>query len=212
MPRNVSIPTVIDAALKGIARAQADYKNWSGGYWLWQAPEYFSGTYIAQAIAAAAGKTAPWYLTMEHGARHAMAEAGAAGKGRLHSRIRAAGRFDLLLWWADDTPRAPIEVKCQVTDFKRIRADVERLDKVIHRKRPGTSFQFGMSVFYTSAKDRSGAAAKRKVAGRVAAIVRDAKAHVSEGTVVTHRMLPIKVDEDSAWTAVALVLKLRAKT
>jgi len=50
MPRSVAGPTITGAILKGIKQAQRDYSTWSGGYWLWQAPEYFLVTYIAQQI------------------------------------------------------------------------------------------------------------------------------------------------------------------
>ena len=41
---------VIENAVNGIAKAQRDYELWSGGNWLWEAPEYFMTTYIAKEI------------------------------------------------------------------------------------------------------------------------------------------------------------------
>ena len=208
MPKQISIAKIMDAAIKGISNAQRDYEIWSGGLWLWEAPEYLAGTYLAQEIARVAGKDGPWYLTMEHSTKQAIEDAGAAGSGKLHRKIRPKGRFDLLLWWGSETPRAPIEIKCQVTEFEKIRADIERLEKVIHRKESESSFQFGMSVFYTSAKDRTGKAAKEKTERRIAQIISAARSHIGADTELVVKKSAIKMVDDSAWSVVALVLKL----
>ena len=31
---------VANKILAGISKAQKDYEDWTGGYWLWEAPEY----------------------------------------------------------------------------------------------------------------------------------------------------------------------------
>jgi len=197
---------IISAAIKGICNAQRDYEKWSGGSWLWEAPEYFAGTYVAQEIARVA-KQRSWFLTMEHSTKKALDDAGAKGKGRLHGKIRPNGRSDLLLWWGNDTPRAPIEIKCQVTNFKKIQADIERIDKIIHRKESDTSLKFGMAVLYTSSKAKTGQLAKEKVGDYIAAIVRGVKGNVSSETQTLVKQSTIRVDEDSAWAAWAIVLK-----
>lgn len=207
MPKQISITLIMDAAIRGMNKAQKDYELWSGGCWLWEAPEYFAGTYVAQSIANTAGKDGPWYLTMENGAKQAIADAGAVGCGKLHNKIRHRGRFDLLLWWGSEMPRAPIEIKCQVTQFKKIQEDIERLEKVIHRKETESSIQFGMSVFYTSAKDKTGKAAKEKTERRIAAIIDATRSHIGANTELVVSKSRIKVDCDSAWSVVALALK-----
>ena len=207
MSKQISIAAIMNASVKGVCNAQRDYATWSGGLWLWEAPEYLSGTYVAQEIAKLAGKQGPWYLTMENSAKKAMDHAGATGKGRIHRKIRSNGRFDLLLWWGSDMPRAPIEIKCQVTEFTKIRADVERLNKVIHRKRSDTSFQFGMSVFYTSVNAKTGPEAKQKIEARISSIVESAKDNVGHETKVLVKQSLIKKEDKSAWAVVAIALK-----
>ena len=148
---------------------------------------------------------------MENSAKEAMKDAG-VGKGKLHSDIRSNGRFDLLLWWANGKPRAPIEIKCQVTEFRKIRKDIERLNKVIHRNKMDSSFEFGMSVFYTSSKKRTGAAAREVTKQRIDNIVKGAKDLVDNNTIVKFKSSSIKVVENSAWAAIAIVLKSARKS
>ena len=112
----LSIEDIVSAALKGIATAQKEYLAWSDD-WLWCAPEYFSTVYVAREI----GKIAsPKYITLENNAASAIEDAGAKGRGKLHSAIRPNGRFDILLWWGNGKPRAPIEVKCKRTINHRL--------------------------------------------------------------------------------------------
>lgn len=209
MPRQIPKQLVIESALKGIAKAQADYEEWSGGCWLWEAPEYLAGTYVAREIAFQAGKNHRYFLTLEHGTKSAMEEAGGVGRGRLHNAIRYGGRFDLMLWWASDTPRAPIEVKNQVTHFANICADIDRIARVLDRNNGRSTFQFGMSVFYTSIESSDGPAAQNELFQRLRKIRSDTKAHISENHLPTDRKmthLPIKVVRTSAWTVAAIVL------
>jgi hypothetical protein len=206
MQRSVSRTAIMNASIQGICNAQRDYAAWSGGLWLWEAPEYLSGTYVAQEIAKVAGKQGPWFLTMENSTRKAIKDAG-TGNGRMHSKIRPNGRFDLLLWSGKDEPRAPIEIKCQVTNFEIIRADIERLNKVIHRKKSDSSIQFGLSVFYTSTYAKTGPAAKAKIADRVKELVKKTKMIVGPETKVIVKTSVIKVEDISAWQAVAIALK-----
>lgn len=203
MPAQVSIAEIARSALKGIVKAQKEYEKWSGGEWLWCAPEYFSTVFVAQEIAKLDGSK---YVTVENGARSAIDDAGAMGRGRLHSKIRANGRFDMLVWWADETPRAPIEVKRQVAGIEKIRADLQRIEKVLHRNKAASSFQFGMVVFYTSCRDGKGISAKDKLAKRIESIKSDC-GQIIQGCTVQMTSSKIYTDEDSAWAASAIILK-----
>ncbi|MGO9007189.1 MAG: hypothetical protein ACLQIQ_18190 [Beijerinckiaceae bacterium] len=130
MAAPVSEDDIVAASLKGIVAAQNAYEAWSGE-WLWRAPEYLSTVYVAREI----GKLSAG-ITLENSARSAIKDAGAKGRGKLHSHIRDKGRFDLLLWWGNGTPRAPIEVKCQVLSIYKIRRDIKRIVAVL--KKQGT--------------------------------------------------------------------------
>lgn len=70
----VPMETIVDKTLKGIARAQDDYETWTGGSWLWEAPEYLVTSYIAREIATVEGYT--YYLTLESGVKDALDFAG----------------------------------------------------------------------------------------------------------------------------------------
>lgn len=203
MPAQVSMSKVVSGALNGVAKAQKAYAAWSGGEWLWNAPEYMSTVFVAQEIAKLDGVK---YVTVEHGTKSAMEDAGAIGRGKLHNKIRAGGRFDILLWWADGLPRAPIEVKCQVVSVEKIKADLHRIEKVVHRNKKDSSFQFGMLVFYTSCRKHKGFSAKEILEKRLENINADCKKVVANCSVKMTNSR-IYTDGDSAWVASAIVLK-----
>lgn len=203
MSAQVSIVAIARGAVNGIVKAQRAYEKWSGGEWLWLAPEYFSTVFVAQEISKLDGSK---YVTVEHGANAAIEDAGARGRGKLHHKIRANGRFDILLWWADETPRAPIEVKCQVTRIEKIKADLLRIEKVIHRNKQDSTFQFGMAVFYSSCKDAKGFTAKEILSKRLENINSGCK-KLLPGCAVKMSNSRIYTDGDSAWVASAIILK-----
>lgn len=203
MPAQVSIAAIARGAINGIVKAQCAYEDWSGGEWLWYAPEYFSTVFVAQEISKLDGSK---YVTVEHGANAAIEGAGARGRGKLHHKARANGRFDILLWWADETPRAPIEVKCQVTRIEKIKADLQRIEKVIHRNKQDSTFQFGMVVFYTSCKDGKGFTAKEILSKRLENINSGCR-ELLPACIVKMSNSKVYSDGDSAWVASAIVLK-----
>lgn len=203
MPAQVLIAAIARGAINGIVKAQKAYADWSGGEWLWCAPEYLATVFVAQEVAKLDGSK---FVTIEHGATAAIKDAGARGRGKLHHKIRANGRFDVLLWWADETPRAAIEVKCQVTRIEKIKADLLRIEKVIHRNKQDSSFQFGMVVFYTSCKDGKGFTAKEILVKRLENINAGCKKLLPK-CIVKMSNSKIYTDGDSAWVASAIVLK-----
>ncbi|MEI7844033.1 MAG: hypothetical protein WCI39_13495 [Gallionellaceae bacterium] len=203
MPAQVSIATIARGAVNGIVKAQRACEKWSGGEWLWCAPEYIATVFVAQEISKLDGSK---YVTVEHGANAAIADAGARGRGKLHHKIRANGRFDILLWWADETPRAPIEVKCQVTKIDKIKADLQRIGRVINQRKEDSSFQFGVVVFYSSCKDGKVLTAKERLTSQLLNINTGCKELLPRCTV---KMSSSKIytDGDSAWVASAIVLQ-----
>ena len=78
---------IVENTLHGIEKAQEDYERWSGGYWLYQAPEYLMTTYVAKELAK--HKEHSYYITLEHSTADAVAEVG----GRIGE---TTGRFALL--------------------------------------------------------------------------------------------------------------------
>jgi hypothetical protein len=203
MSAQVSMTKIVSGALAGVVKAQKNYVQWSGGDWLWNASEYMTTVFVAQEIAKLEGTK---YVTLEHGVKSAMADAGAIGQGKLHKKIKVGGRFDILLWWADETPRAPIEVKCQVASIEKIKADLQRIEKVVLRKKTDSSFQFGMMVFYTSCNDNKQFSAKEILDKRLLNIEADCKQLIESCSVKMSRS-KIYTDGVSAWVASAIVLK-----
>jgi hypothetical protein len=127
MPAESGMTKIVRAALRGIERAQADYEKWSGGYWLGHAPEDLMTVYIAREIARITG---PASVTLECGALQALKDAGAVERGRLSRKIRAEGRFDIMVWHSDTLPRTPIEVKSRVDGILTPRVPIEVKSRV----------------------------------------------------------------------------------
>ncbi len=207
MSGQIPIDMIVEKTLDGIVQAQKDYESWTGGEWLWSAPEYMLNTYIAQKIAKLDGAK---YLTLENSAKSAIKEAGARGRGKLHLKIRASGRFDVLLWWGSSySPRAVIEVKNQISRLANIKEDLDRIAQVLKRTTSETSFQFGLVAYYTSCDDNKEFSAKKQIANRIKKIYKDTKALLGNDFKVSSHSKRIKVDGVSAWVAAAILIKYK---
>ena len=64
--------------------------------------------------------------------------------------MRANGRVDILLWWAEGDPRAVIEIKNGVYIYRKIKKDVARICQMLKRKSKKSSLEFGVISFYMS--------------------------------------------------------------
>ena len=145
----VSMIAIVEKTLEGIVRAQDDYETWTGGSWLWKAPEYLVTSYIAREISTIEENAC--YVTLESNVKNAIRYSGGRS-GRPRSALRHRGKFDILLWWRSNhaRPRAVIEVKKHVSGFAAIKDDVARICAVLSRPKSKTSFQCGLVAFYTS--------------------------------------------------------------
>ena len=186
---------VANKTLAGISKAQKEYEDWTGGYWLWEAPEYMVTTYIARQISTISDKT--FYLTLENNVRDGIRDAGGAS-GRPRKDLRFNGKFDILLWWANGTPRAIIEVKNQVTSFSKIKDDVSRISAALKRQ---NTIRCGFIAYYTSLTDGARKPAKNRVETRVDGVESAVKKFANDNDLKFKRY-PGKVvkDEDRAWT------------
>jgi hypothetical protein len=196
---------IVTAAIDGVIAAQKAYTEWSGE-WLWMAPEYLATVHVGKAIVETVGQC---QVTLEHGTHSAIKDAGAKGRGRLHSHIRESGRFDILLWTKDGMPKAPIEIKVQVTNSRKIMADVHRIEKVLIRKKDTSSFSFGMIVYYISLVDsaKGKSSARDKIETRNSEILKDVREEIGATCLVTNEVSEIFSENDSAWAAVVLMIK-----
>lgn len=205
MPLQIPINFIIDKVLHGIAQAQKDYSQWSDNEWLWNAPEYMLSTYVAQKIWGLDGAK---YITLENNVKSAVEDAGIMPTGKLHPDLRASGRFDIMLWWGDGSPRAPIEIKNQVDNFKVIRNDLLRIKKVLELRSGTSSFQFGVIAFYTSVSVKNESIASSQ--NRITEILNRIFDCANEFVGPKLHLKPFKnvyVEGDSAWAVVALLIK-----
>jgi hypothetical protein len=203
MPGNISISAIEKSALDGVVKAQKACEQWTGGCWLWEAHESLVSIFVAQELAAMKGAK---YVTIEHKLKSAMKDAGAIGRGKLPYAIRPDGRIDILLWWANGTPRAPIEVKCQVVSIRKIKADLLRINKVLAHNKEKSTFQFGLLVFYSAFQDCKGISAREVAKEHLENIEEDCEKWAADCSAkMTHSK--IHEDGDSAWVASVVVLK-----
>ena len=205
-PRRGPIPisAVIKKTLSGIVRAQEDYEAWSGGYWLWTAPEYMQTVYIAKEISTIPGRG---YLTLESGITGTMEDAGGFGKGKLPKSVPSGGRTDITLRSAKGTPRAVIEVKRHVRTVGDIEKDIERIRTMLRNK--DNTLKFGLIAFYTSCWDRGGDGeqARLTIEKRLDGIKTGTSGVLKKGDRLSRHDHEIIIDGDSAWTVSVLKIQ-----
>ena len=143
------IGDVVSRTNRAISKAHKQYFRLSGGLWLWEAPEYFVTTSIFREIATLSSRS--YYITLEHGVRDTIDDAGGLMPGRPRQSLRIDGRYDIVLWWANGTPRAVMEVKSQISGFSGISDDVTRLCATLSGAKNG--IRCGLIAYYESFGD-----------------------------------------------------------
>ena len=132
---------IVNAALRGIAKSHEEYTAWSGGCWLYEAPEYLITTNIVREIWRSFKQGHHYFLTLEEKVRNVCE----CADGEI-------GNVDIALW--DPVPagtqrscRAIIEVKKQISGFEHIRDDIQRICDLLQRNR---SIRFGAMAYCTA--------------------------------------------------------------
>ena len=193
--------TVIENTLKGISKSVKTYSAWSGwddGYWLVDAPEYLITTYIANEIATY--RRMKYYITLEQGTRAAMSDAGGMKQGQPRKDLRLNGRVDIVLWWADGSPRIVIEVKNHIYGYWQINKDVARICSVLDQN---NSIRRGLAAFYTSDL-------KEKLSKRISRITERANMEVGDRSYTVHSHLgKPKPVGDRYWVPLVLEIAKR---
>lgn len=138
---------LVNALISGGEKAFRNFYRLSNGAWLDHAPEYFLTTHAAGAFHGSE-KTSAW---LEASVFETRAEAAAINRGRPHAEERRNGRYDIVLYWANGTPRAAIEVKSPLwyADSSRLKPDFSRLCKTLGAAADST-FQFCVFLYYAS--------------------------------------------------------------
>lgn len=202
---------LVNALIASGERAFKLFHQISGGYWLDHAPEYFLTSHAAAAICSSE-KTAAW---LEASVSQTRAEAAAVPRGRPHGHDRRNGRYDIVLYWANGTPRAAVEIKSPIwyADTGRLVPDFTRLCKTLSANAEST-FQFCVFLYYASVGDpeRIFANASQRLRDVIARI----DAHAVE-TATAHDLTALSVPgrihrggkEPGAWVVAASVFVRR---
>ena len=202
MANKLSKSDVVAACIHGIELAQEKYLEWSGE-WLWRAPEYYTTVSIVQEIDKQTGSK---FITLENNAKSALDEAGAKGPGKLHSAIRGNGRVDILLWWKNGKPRAPLEVKRQVLKLRTIKSDLTRISEMINHRNKDSSLEFGAVAFYASCEKDSTFPAGKKLDQSLDNLRQDAEKLVGKKSGVEMIRGATHETGDGAWAAAVMLL------
>ena len=206
MSRAISIDKITESALDGIDESMKLYQKWSGGEWLWNAPEYLITVKVAENIANINGNK---YITLEDNVDYILDLANAKGQGRISEKIRKNGRSDIVLWWADGTPRAIIEVKNAVYKLDKITHDIDRIRNILKRKKSNSTIQFGLIAFYIDRNYKTGNA-KEKVEDKIYKIKEDIVENYKDLTCeLSFREKDIFKDDTNAWSSVVFLLKVK---
>ena len=150
MSRGFDTKNVPDWVLNGIESAFEEWMEMSGE-WLKTAPEYLLTVSVAQTIknAVPAGQRT---LLMEPHVAKTLDEAGGVQRGPKATKLRAGGRFDIVLGHGDGRPRTVIEMKNPLWTpmGKAALNDLHRICRALLQGRAKTQLYSGVFAFYTS--------------------------------------------------------------
>lgn len=206
MSKAIPIEKIIESTLNGIDESVEVYKKWSGGEWLWNAPEYLITVKIAENIANIDGSK---YITLEDNIDYILDLSNARGKGQVSDSARANGRSDIVLWWANGTPRAIIEVKNAVFRLDKITKDIDRIQEVLKNEKLDTSLQFGLIAFYIDREYKTGNA-KENIEQRIYKIHSEIKELYPDlSCKLAFREKEIIKNDNDAWSSVVFLLKIK---
>lgn len=145
--------------LGGIESAFDEWLEMSGE-WLKSAPEYLLTVKVAQRLKKVIPEGARTLMMEPHVAR-TLAEAGGVQRGPKATKLRAGGRYDIVLGHGNGLPRAIIELKNPLWDKGHIvNKDLDRICQSLLHRKANTQLYTGLFAFYTSSatpvtKDRS---------------------------------------------------------
>ncbi len=204
MSKQISIDRIIKATLAGIKKSQKQYETWSGGSWLWEAPEYLITINVANKISDLVGSK---YITLENNTKSAISDAGSLGKGRLPRDLRERGKVDILLWWGNNKPRAVIEIKNFIYDKNQYEKDIKRIKELLKRNSSESSLQFGLLGFCDSADEGSQKSANEKINDKIKTIKNNVINILGENFQTSVKSTRIYEIEDSSWCASCIFIK-----
>jgi len=136
---------LIDAMIRGGEQAVAEFRYISGCEWFDEAPEYFLTTFVASSVSSSKST----YSLLEVSVNNSRKEAIALRRGRPANHERRNGRFDIVVYWANDKPRGAVEVKSPIRSVteQQIKPDIDELCSALSASKNST-FQFGAFIYY----------------------------------------------------------------
>ncbi|MFA6018919.1 MAG: hypothetical protein WC722_01560, partial [Rhodospirillales bacterium] len=124
---------IVNAIIKGSERSFKEFQHLSGGDWLEHAPEYFLVVSAGNAIRNFQSTN----LLFEGHVSNVRKSSRAIRHGRAAKGERRNGRFDIVLYRADDKPCGVVEIKSPIFCLSRsqIIPDMERLCHILSANR-----------------------------------------------------------------------------
>jgi hypothetical protein len=201
MPRQISQKLVECAILDGYDDAQKTYQQWSGNYLLHTSAEHVVYAFIAKAIWKIPGSK---IIKIEQKCKEVRDSACGSLRGRPAHALRINGHIDIVLSWASEKPRAIIEIKNSVYNFKgQCSGDIERITNLLSL--PDSSLQFGIFAFYSSAADGK-KSAQKKLENRHNSILSRIESSYGDSFEISGSQRVNKYS-DSAWASSCIVIK-----
>jgi hypothetical protein len=200
----ISEDAILMAGLKAIKKAHNEYENMCGS-WLWEAPEYFTTTVMAQSLVKLMDGES---LTLENSVKDIIKDAGGINRGKIPTKMRSNGRADITIWRANTTPRAVIEIKTAhpSNSLSLFQKDIDRIIAMLNSKSKENSLSFGLIYFYLSKKAKKSITAKEQIQVQLNNLEQELS-QFSKLCKITMENLPITVVDEDAWVAVALKFK-----
>ena len=181
------------------------------GEWLWEAPEYFTSSVVAQNIHKNCKST---YVCLEWNIGVTLQDARSAPKrGRPHKSLSGAKRFDLVLFYGSTgRPRAVVEVKHRlINNDITLSKDFDRLRRAVGEVNLGSSLSLGCLVVYLECgvPQRRDACSKDRIERKQRELGDWAKGRLSggsDGVELKVRLGEVVYDENGAYGAVIVSL------
>jgi len=207
MPRQISQERITEAILDGINNAEEAYEQWSGRNILGSSAEHVVYVFIAKAIWEIPGSK---IIKIEQRCKDVIKEACGNRRGKLAQATRSEGHIDILLSWAKDKPRAIIEIKNNVYNYAgQCDADIKRITTLLLI--PGTTLQFGIFAFYSSADDGKIKTARKKLENRYYSIKSRIEAAYGKSFKISGNQKVVEYtninNNTSAWAGSCIVMK-----
>ena len=188
---------LLDAIIQGIKKAQQDYDKMSDT-WVWQGSEYWITTYVARALWKVSGDGTV-VVEGRSGAVHE--EAGKRKKGR-PLLLAQNKRYDIVIYYKNESPRAVIEIKNQQGNA-RVIDDVKRVIAALKT----AQLNFGAVGYYIAKGDDEKQSALKKVREFAKNIEDKATELAGAYQFSAYSKEYSSVEDDSAWLAGCIVIE-----